>query len=595
MSGDLREGRAFPRDLILSVALAWLAVAVITLAGNAGTIAARHFADPDDTLRLIQVRDLLGGQGWFDLHQYRVDPPSGVLMHWSRLVDAPLALFIIVLRPLLGTGGAELATCVLVPLLTLAAAQLLAGRIAHRVLGREYVFIVSLLWAVMLPTLSQLKPLRIDHHGWQIVAVLAAINGLLSRDIRKGGCIVGASLAFGMSISLELLPFTALFAGVFALRWLGEHESRKGLVAMLQSLSVVSIVLLLATHGLGDLANHCDTVSPAYILGFMLAAGAVTAVAALPRLPLPALCVAFGVTAVVSSAVFLAAAPACTRGPFAALDPLVRTFWYDNVLEGMPVWRQPLAVGFEMLGPPLIGLAAVAQLFARERDWKRRFWLDYGLLLAGSLAIAIMLARFAGVACAIATVPVGWQLRQWLNRAQAAPSPAVKVLALAAMLVAVMPGVLVAGAQSALGAANRAGSADSSSAVTPAACGKPESLEALNRLPPGTLFAPLDFGPDILVRTRHKVVATSHHRGAAAMHDIIAGFIASPDKARAFVLRHNADFVVSCANLTEAENYQNAAHDGLMARLNAAKAPSWLEPVALPSEAGTLRVWKVVG
>ena len=47
--------------------------------------------DNDSLLRLVEIRDLLGGQGWFDLHQYRMGPPGGFVMHWSRLVDAPIA------------------------------------------------------------------------------------------------------------------------------------------------------------------------------------------------------------------------------------------------------------------------------------------------------------------------------------------------------------------------------------------------------------------------------------------------------------------------------------------------------------------------
>src|SRR5258708_30061868 len=48
----------------------------------------------DDAMRLAEVRDLLAGQGWFDLTQYRLNPPDGVVMHWSRLIDLPLAMLI---------------------------------------------------------------------------------------------------------------------------------------------------------------------------------------------------------------------------------------------------------------------------------------------------------------------------------------------------------------------------------------------------------------------------------------------------------------------------------------------------------------------
>ena len=42
--------------------------------------------DNDDTMRLVMVRDLLSGQGWFDTVQYRLGLAGGTPMHWSRPV-----------------------------------------------------------------------------------------------------------------------------------------------------------------------------------------------------------------------------------------------------------------------------------------------------------------------------------------------------------------------------------------------------------------------------------------------------------------------------------------------------------------------------
>ena len=47
--------------------------------------------DTDDNMRMAQVRALLAGQGWFDLRQYKLDPPGGASIHWTRLVDLPIA------------------------------------------------------------------------------------------------------------------------------------------------------------------------------------------------------------------------------------------------------------------------------------------------------------------------------------------------------------------------------------------------------------------------------------------------------------------------------------------------------------------------
>ena len=85
--------------------------------------------DTDDNLRMGQVRALLGGQGWFDLRQHRFDPAhGGANIHWSRLVDLPLAGLILLLKPLVGGADAERIAVAIAPLLPLLAADVLRWR-----------------------------------------------------------------------------------------------------------------------------------------------------------------------------------------------------------------------------------------------------------------------------------------------------------------------------------------------------------------------------------------------------------------------------------------------------------------------------------
>jgi hypothetical protein len=99
----------------------WLA-ATIAIAGPSITVGIFNAMSTDDAMRLVQVRDLISGQDWFDLFQHRLDPP-GTSMHWSRVVDMPLAALILLLRPLIGTHGAETVTLFLWPLVLFAAAR----------------------------------------------------------------------------------------------------------------------------------------------------------------------------------------------------------------------------------------------------------------------------------------------------------------------------------------------------------------------------------------------------------------------------------------------------------------------------------------
>src|SRR4051794_1752047 len=56
------------------------------------------FFDSDDAMRMVEVRDLMAGQGWFDLTAQRINPPQGLLLHWSRVVDVPIVALISVFR-----------------------------------------------------------------------------------------------------------------------------------------------------------------------------------------------------------------------------------------------------------------------------------------------------------------------------------------------------------------------------------------------------------------------------------------------------------------------------------------------------------------
>ena len=198
-----RRRTAFPVEFIARVGIAWAIVSALLLAINWSAIANSRFPDPDDIMRLVQVRDLIAGQGWFDHTQYRVDAAGGgVPMHWSRLVDLPLAIIIVALTPLIGASAAESFAVVFVPLLTLGIAMLLAARISWRMLGDEEATLTTLVVALSIPVLFQLGPLRIDHHGWQIVCALAAMNGLMARSPKVGGAVIGSSLATWLSISM---------------------------------------------------------------------------------------------------------------------------------------------------------------------------------------------------------------------------------------------------------------------------------------------------------------------------------------------------------------------------------------------------------
>lgn len=571
------------------VLLSWLILAAALVALKAPQIAAMQFGDPDDALRLVQVRDLLAGQSWFDLHQYRVAAAEGVAMHWSRLVDVPIAAVILLLKPLLGTHLAELSALVAVPLLTLLCALALVGRLAVRHFDREVALLACLSFALAIPLLWQFTPLRIDHHGWQIVLALLALNGLHAVEARTGGAVIGLALAATLAISIEGLPLAALFLVVCGFRGLREPEARfDWLQSATVALAAGSAVLFLATRGIGDLAQHCDQVSPVHLAMFAWTALGVAAL----RLAAPRQrAVSLGSLTVIGAgalAILFLAAPQCRGGGFAELDPLVLRFWLPSVAEGMPFWHARPHLAAVIVAGPLIGLIGAWRLWREAEPAEQRpVWGDHLFVLFGAWVIGMMVARASATALVFAAVPAAAQVALWMNTLRKA-APLKRIAAYTGMAALLVPGIPVAVASSFV-----APKTDGSGTASAASCHFDRAAAALDRLPPTDMLVPLDMGPDILVRTHQRVVATGHHRGSAAMHDVIAAFLAPSAEARAIMQARHATMVMICPAVSRQSVYAKVAPDGLMARLVANRPPEWLAPVDLAPGSG-LQFWQVV-
>ncbi|HWU04539.1 MAG TPA: hypothetical protein VN222_17495 [Novosphingobium sp.] len=596
MTGNLR-------DFLQRLALAFVLVAGLLLLTNAGAIASHRFPDPDDALRLQQVRDWMAGQGWFDVHQYRIDPADGgVAMHWSRLVDVPIALVIWLARPLLGAQGAEMAALVLVPLATLAAAMALVARVAWERLGRDEAMLACFTLAMSVPVMMQIRPMRIDHHGWQVVAALLAMNGLMTRHARAGGWISGWAMAIGLSISLEGLPFSLVLAGIGAWRWLRWRDGGGPglwLGHYVAALATGSALCFAATRGMADVAVHCDAISPMHlaVLGWaalVLGAMAIAWTRWQVRGVAPVLA-GFALAGAGALALYLGIAPQCRAGAFDMLDPLVRSVWYDAVAEGLPLWRQDAVTMVAILAPGLVALAACAGLVRASAGEERVWWQEYAALQAGALAVAVLVARAGAVSGALAAVPLAHAACRWLRPGKA--GVAGRIFAGVVLACALAPAAPVA----LWGLVPRR--AGVSGAVLPVAAAEPAGpvadchvmagAQALAALPPGQVLAPLDVGPELLLASRMTVLATGHHRGARAMHDVIAAFMAPPDGARGVIARRKVAYVALCTNLAEVRRYAQLAPGGLAGQLLAGHAPGWLAPVP-PAPGSSLRVWRVV-
>ena len=589
-----------------AIAILWL-IASALLAASAWPFLSRLlFPGPDDVLRLLQVRDLLSGQSWFDVTQYRIAPPDGVPMHWSRIVDIPLALLILALTPLVGAANAEIAAAVIVPLCLLFVTLQVIGRLAWRLFDRQtaiFACVVVALWPLLL---VEMQPLRIDHHAWQIMVVAVALWAISWRIDRRGGAVAGLALGVGTSISLEVLPMALAFASVLLLRWAIDYRQRTWLVSYMQALAGSIAVIFALTKGPAALEApaYCDAVSLPHVGFFAVAALGTSMVARMQRLTLPTLVMLFATVAAAGLAVFALSAPQCLASPFGSLDPIVMDLWYSNVREGVPIWRQDLDVAIGKLLQMGLALAASFALVLRSRDWLRQWWIEYSIVLLVAVAAAVFTHRSFYYAGIVGAVPLGWLAAQLFRRVRgsggAAPrsgGAAPRLPAALGLYLVLMPGFPVMLAKGVIPngstASEDAGPAAASVNLRQSSCGPAMQPDPFPTMEKGTVLAPFDIGPFFLLNTPHAVVATGHHRANAAMSDVLTTFTGSPEQARAIVDRRGADYLAICPEIAEAGNLARYGGDGsLMARLVAGEAPDWLEEVASITPTA-IKVWRV--
>src|SRR6185436_187877 len=84
--------------------LAWLVVAGFMLWQRWSLIRVFALGDTDDNMRIMQVRALLAGQGWYDLAQHRL---AGSCISWSRPASCPTRSRYVVCTPLFGGSTAD--------------------------------------------------------------------------------------------------------------------------------------------------------------------------------------------------------------------------------------------------------------------------------------------------------------------------------------------------------------------------------------------------------------------------------------------------------------------------------------------------------
>jgi hypothetical protein len=586
----------------------WAATCVALLWMKWGGIHWFSLGDTDDNMRFDQVRDWLAGQGWYDLRQYRLNPPQGFSIHWSRLVDLPIAAILLVCRPLFGEYAADRIAVAAAPMLPMLPAFLAMAVTVRRLVGAAAYPMALAITVCAAGTLAMWTPLRIDHHGWQLAFLMITVAALGDSDPVRSGIVVALSSALSLVIGLELLPYAVFAGAAIALHWAWDRgEARRMFAYGLAMAAATALGFLVFASNDNWTTARCDALTPVWlsvvVLGALLLAG-------LSRLridhPWVRLALVLGAGAI-TVAVYALWFPQCFGHRLEGVSPEVDALWLSHVREARPIYTQPLDYVLGTLALPAIGAIGAALAFWRVR----------GTRAAADWLPALLFTLFAGLLTL-------WQVRTGPS-AQMLAVPGATWLAIFAvtrlgdhrlMLVRVLGPVLAFLLCSGLAIGYLAqylpNKAQKKAAATNIAGGKPAkkkpdatdlanrrcptipAMAPLDTLPAATFLTHVDLGPRLITLTHHSAIAGPYHRNGDAILDTLHAFRGTPDAAHAIVLRHHVGYVLVCPNLSEATIYKAEAPAGFYAKLMGGYTPAWLMRMPLPAKSPFM-LWKVTG
>ncbi|HEX6660795.1 MAG TPA: AcrB/AcrD/AcrF family protein, partial [Sphingomicrobium sp.] len=249
----------------LATLLVWLGLCAWFIFQRWGAIRWFGLGDTDDNMRIMQVRALLHGQGWFDLRQYRLNPPFGANIHWSRLVDLPIAGLILLLKPLIGGAGAERWAVAIAPLLPYLLLLVSLALAARRLIDAGAYPIVFFALFFAGSTNGMFMPERIDHHGWQLALLALAIAAVADPKRLRGGIVLGIATALSLAIGLEMLIYLAIGGAAMALFWIVDREERDRLKAYAVTLAGGTALAFLLFASYANRDAVCDALSPVWL------------------------------------------------------------------------------------------------------------------------------------------------------------------------------------------------------------------------------------------------------------------------------------------------------------------------------------------
>ena len=575
------------------VVIVWLVFCAWFLFSKWNDIRFFNLGDTDDNMRMMQVRGLLHGQGWYDLRQYRMNPPFGANIHWSRLVDLPIAGLILALRPLLGGPGAERWAVAIAPMLPYLLLLFSLALTTRRLVDpRAFPLAFLALWFAG-STNGMFLPTRIDHHGWQLALLALSISAMADPRRIRGGLTLGISSALSLAIGLEMLIYIAIAGAATVLLWVHNAEERERLRAYAVALGGGAAAAFLVFASNDNWKDVCDALSPVWLSDALLGSALMYALTTLSAADWRRRLVLAVATGMIVAGFHALVWPHCIQR-LEGVSPEVERLWLSHVREARPFYRHGWRIGSLIVALPItgaIGWGLLAWWKRKDRELLARILATAVPGIAASLLLlwqtrtgpaAQMLATIGAAALLWILVPLFWSSRH----------AAVRVLGVCAVVLigagGIVPLVLNAIPE------KKASPYEQSIGRANARCASLWGLRPIALQPKGMVFTFVDLGPRVITVTHHDAVAGPYHRNGQQIADVMNAFRGSADQAHRLITKYRSNYLLTCPYSSTTTIFMAETPKGFYGQLQRGQVPNWLRPVPLPKDS-PFKMWRVVG
>jgi hypothetical protein len=582
-----------------AVAIAFAVLVLYHLAGVLFAYSDYVGPDNDDAMRLVEVRDLLRGQGWFDMMQYRLGPSPGTLMHWSRFVDLPIAALISFFGLFLAPRMAEATALFVWPVVLSLPVLYFIGLGARRIGGDRAMYAAIALATIFIIQVHRFEPGGIDHHNVQM-ALIAIVAAALVDPLHRASsyALAGLAAAIALAVGAETTPLLGFAAILIAVRWAVLGASYKGAaLGFGLSFAVLTAAAYVATVP-STLYTRvtCDNLSFGFLALTVYGGLALTAAAGLvSRSPLA---VRFSVLAAIgvgAAGLTLVVMPQCLQNPLAGLDPLLKEIWLDRVSEAQSIFSQAQLKPASLGGFYLVGfLAMVVSAWRVKMGDRAGVHLVLFFLISAAWAISLVQVRGATFPQMLSILPLSVLIAELHAVSRRDPDSVVAALPFAVMTVASIPAFwFVVGLMASEAVGDKTTASFAADMSRTSACTSEANLDFLNAVPKGMIAAPSNMGSPILRFTGHSVLSAPYHRNPNGMLVVLKAGLAAPQNAEAILGDAGADYVAFCPQDGELKELAARAPDGFAAALLKGRPPAFLKDVT-PAGATNLKLYRLI-